>query len=111
SVPLAAIQPPASALINLPSLTSLSLPLMPAPPLGVVIQSSGKPGKAANIRTIILGNGTELKLTLAEIPDPPAVSFIDNIPQLNQMCDDTSIHWRKDSRLHIRGEAITLSCW
>lgn len=97
SVPLAAIQPPVSALINLQSLTSLSLPLMPAPPLGVVIQSSSKPGKAADIRTIILGNGTELKPTLTEIPDPPVVSFIDNIPRLNQMWDDTLIHWRKDS--------------
>jgi hypothetical protein len=57
SVPLAAIQPPASAtLIDLPSLTSLSLPLVPAPPLGVVIKSSSKPGKAADIRTIVLSN-------------------------------------------------------
>ncbi|KAF8219848.1 hypothetical protein L208DRAFT_1417600 [Tricholoma matsutake] len=47
---------------------------MPAPPLGVVIQSSSKPGKAADIHTIILGNGTELKPTLTEIPDPPAYS-------------------------------------
>ena len=96
TVPLAAIQPSASvsvsASIDLPSLTSLLLPLMPAPPLSVVIQSSSKPRKAADICTIILGNGTELKLTLAEIPDPPAVLFVDNIPQLNQMWDDTLIH-------------------
>ena len=39
------------------------------------------------------------------------MSFVDNIPQLNQMWDNTSIHWQKDSRLHIQGQAITLSHW
>jgi hypothetical protein len=84
---------------------------MPAPPLVTLVKSSSKPGKAADIRTIILGNGTELKLTLAEIPDPPAVSFVDNIPRLNQMWDDTSIHWRNESRLYIQDHAIALSHW
>ena len=103
SVPLAAIQPPASVsvLTNLPSLSSLSLPLVLALPLGPVIKGNSKPGKKADVCTIILGNGTELKLPLAEIPDPPVVSFVDNIPWLNQMWDDTLIHWCEDSQLHI----------
>jgi hypothetical protein len=58
-----------------------------------------------------LMNGTEPKLTLAEIPDPPVVSFVDNIPRLNQIWDDTSIHWREDLWLHIRGHPIALSHW
>ena len=93
SVPLAAIQSPVSASAPIQSLSSLSPPLMLPPPLGPVIKSNGKPGKPADVRTIVLGNGTELKLPLTEIPDLPVVSFVDNIPRLNQMWDDTLIHW------------------
>jgi hypothetical protein len=84
---------------------------MPALPLSLVIKSSSKPRKAADIHIIILDSDKELKLTLAKIPDPPAVSFVDNIPRLNQMWDDTSIYWHMDSQLHTQEQAIALSHW
>ena len=111
SVPLAAIQSPVSLSAPIPSLSSLSPPLVLHPPLGQVVKSNGKPGKPADVHTIILGNGTELKLPLTEIPDPPVVSFVDNIPWLNHMWDNTLIHWQEDSQLHIQGQAIALSHW
>jgi hypothetical protein len=112
-VPLATVQCPVfvSASNDVPSLGSVSLPQVPALPLYVISKSSSKPGKVADIRAITLGNGTQLTLTLAEIPDPPAVSFVNNIPWLNQMWDDISIHWRHESRLHIQGHPIALSHW
>lgn len=110
-VPLTAVQHPAPVPAS-NGLQSLSPPLVPALPICTISKSSSrKPGKVADIRTIILGDSTQLRLTLAEIPDPPAVSFIDNIPWLNQMWDDTSIHWCNESWLHIHGHPIALSHW
>ncbi|KAF8239096.1 hypothetical protein L208DRAFT_1239117 [Tricholoma matsutake] len=110
-VPLTAVQHPAPVPAS-NDLQSLSPPLVPALPICAISKSSSrKPGKVANIPTIILGDSTQLRLTLAEIPDPPAVSFVDNIPWLNQMWDNTSIHWCNKSWLHIQGHSIALSHW
>ena len=62
-------------------------------------------------RSIILGDGTIIQFTQADVPDPPAVSFTSNIPRLNRMWDDTSTHWDGNSALSIQGHSIALVHW
>ncbi|KAG5633956.1 hypothetical protein H0H81_004196 [Sphagnurus paluster] len=62
-------------------------------------------------RTLRLGNGTLISFTERDVPDPPAVSFATNIPQLNRMWDDTSPHWDHRSHLNIDGQPIALVYW
>lgn len=56
-------------------------------------------------------DNTTLAFTQAEVPDPPAVSFADNLPKLNAMWDDSPEHWGGESCLSISGRAIPLVYW
>ena len=56
-------------------------------------------------------NKTVITYTQADVPDPVAVSFSNNIPRLNRMWDDTSAHWDGQSVLTIVGQPIALVYW
>ncbi|KAJ7089344.1 hypothetical protein B0H15DRAFT_800670 [Mycena belliarum] len=64
-------------------------------------------------RTITLGNGISLTLTVDEVKhiSVPATSFAEDIGRLNQMWDDISPHWKNDSVLIISTHAIALMYW
>jgi hypothetical protein len=61
--------------------------------------------------TLSLGNGMTIIFTEDNVPAPPTTTFTDNIPRLNSMWDDTSVHWNQDSVLKIFGHPIALSYW
>jgi len=89
--PLATVQLPTPALTNQQSLAVILLlfvPGLPICPLSKMSLTNVK--KLAKFRTLTLGNGIRLRLTALQIPDPPAMSFANNIPWLNSMWDDTS---------------------
>jgi hypothetical protein len=67
--------------------------------------------KEAKTRTLSLGNGTTIVFTEEDVPAPPTTTFTDNIPRLNSMWDDTSVHWDRDSVLKIFGHPIALIYW
>ena len=62
-------------------------------------------------RRLILGDGTCLVFTEADVPDPPTTTFADNIPRLNRMWDDTSTYWNRESVLVIHGHPIPIIHW
>jgi len=62
-------------------------------------------------RTLSFSNGVVLEFTEEDIPNPPAVSFAENLPLLNQMWDDTPPHWQRNSVLVIRGIPIPIVYW
>jgi hypothetical protein len=67
--------------------------------------------KEGKTRTLSLGNGTTIVFTEDDVPAPPTTTFTDNIPRLNSMWDDTSVHWDRDSVLKIFGHPIALIYW
>lgn len=108
---------PSPGLSAASSATSLSPPL-PLSSLdssrlsSVTTPPSKPPGNAfTQTRTLQLGNGTALTFTEADIPNPPAISFASDLPRLNRMWDDTSIHWDQQSVLTIHGCPIALIYW
>lgn len=62
-------------------------------------------------RPLILDDGRQLSITESDVPDPPVVSFAENIPQLNRMWDNTSCHWQNKSPLVIQGVPIPIKHW
>jgi len=66
---------------------------------------------AAKAHMLKLGNGTLLHLADDEIPDPPAVSFVNDIPRLNAMWDDHTEHWEGKSVFTIQGHPIAIEHW
>ncbi|KIJ08193.1 hypothetical protein PAXINDRAFT_54741, partial [Paxillus involutus ATCC 200175] len=58
-----------------------------------------------------LGDRSILTLTPADIPDPVAVSFANDIPRLNTMWDDVTPHWQGESVLKIKGHPIAIERW
>jgi len=62
-------------------------------------------------RELVLGNGCRLRFMESEVPDPPAVSFTENVPRLNAMWDDTSPYWNRESVVSIQGHPIALVYW
>jgi hypothetical protein len=58
-----------------------------------------------------LGNGTTIRFSEADTPDPPAVSFAHDIPRLNGMWDDKTPHWSGSSALVIQGQPIAIEYW
>lgn len=63
------------------------------------------------VHMLKLGDGTLLHLADDEIPDPPAVSFFDDIPRLNAMWDDHTEHWEGKSVFMIQGHPIAIEHW
>ncbi|KAG2101838.1 uncharacterized protein F5147DRAFT_810807 [Suillus discolor] len=63
------------------------------------------------MRVLKLGNGTLLQVADDEIPDPPAISFVNDIPWLNGMWDDRTEHWQGMSIINIQGHPIAIKYW
>ncbi|KAG1895844.1 uncharacterized protein F5891DRAFT_941495 [Suillus fuscotomentosus] len=63
------------------------------------------------MRVLKLGNGTLLQVADDEIPDPPAISFVNDIPRLNGMWDDHTEHWQGTSIINIQGHPIAIEYW
>jgi hypothetical protein len=79
--PWATIQLSASAPTIQPSSAPIPLPLLHTPsPRPLSNSNIIKPQKLADYHVLVLGNGTRLTFTAAQIPDPPATSFANNIP-------------------------------
>ncbi|KAG1887735.1 hypothetical protein F4604DRAFT_1916555 [Suillus subluteus] len=60
---------------------------------------------------IKLGDGSTVSFVVNNTPDPVAVTFIQDIPRLNAMWDDTSSHWGGESVLTIEGHPIPIKYW
>lgn len=52
-----------------------------------------------------------MSFAVSDTPDPVAVTFVQDIPRLNAMWDDTSSHWRGESVLTIQGHPIPIKYW
>lgn len=63
------------------------------------------------MRVLKLGNGTLLQVADNEIPDPPAISFVNDIPRLNGMWDNHTEHWQGMSIINIQGHPIAIEYW
>jgi hypothetical protein len=71
-----------------------------------------EPDATVRSRVLKLGDGTLLHLAAdSGIPDPPAVSFADDIPRLNGMWDDHTEHWQGRSVITIQGHPIAIEYW
>ncbi|KAH9030283.1 hypothetical protein EDB84DRAFT_1439144 [Lactarius hengduanensis] len=59
-----------------------------------------------------LGNGRPLCFSRQSVPDPPAISFAKDLPQLVRTWDDSSPAWcPSEAVLRIQGELIALKHW
>ncbi|KAG1816279.1 hypothetical protein EV424DRAFT_1348246 [Suillus variegatus] len=63
------------------------------------------------MRVLKLGNGTLLQVADNEIPDPPAISFVNDIPRLNGIWDNHTEHWQDMSIINIQGHPIAIEYW
>ncbi|KAF8813274.1 hypothetical protein BYT27DRAFT_7251107 [Phlegmacium glaucopus] len=80
-------------------------------PNPVPVPSSGGKLKMRS-QTIILGDGTQhVEFTADDVGPPPAISFTNNLPQLNRMWDDTSKYWDGHLVLVIKGVPIPIVYW
>jgi hypothetical protein len=52
-----------------------------------------------------------IQYAAADIPDPPAISFVHDLASLDRLWDDTSPQWNNASPLYIRGKSIALIYW
>jgi hypothetical protein len=59
----------------------------------------------------MLGNGTMLQFALDHVPDPPAVSFANDLPRLNGMWDYKLPHWSGTSSLVVNGHPVPVVHW
>ncbi|KAG1775884.1 hypothetical protein EV702DRAFT_1233273 [Suillus placidus] len=69
------------------------------------------PPDANKPRVLKLGDGTMLQLDASSIPDPPAVSFANDVSSLNGMWDDHTEHWQGVSVIVIQGHPIAIEHW
>lgn len=81
------------------------------PPTAPFAPSPTAPSDAKPTRTIVLGHGQCVEFTAHDVGPPPAVSFANDLPQLNRMWDDTSKHWDGHSVLTIKGTPIPIVYW
>ncbi|KAG1902421.1 uncharacterized protein F5891DRAFT_949182 [Suillus fuscotomentosus] len=68
-------------------------------------------GSSNKLHVLNLGYGTILQLVDDNIPDPPAVSFANDILRLNAMWDDDTVHWLNESIITIQGHPIAVKYW
>jgi hypothetical protein len=61
--------------------------------------------------TLKLGSGHVIVFTAQDVPLPLTTTFMDNIPHLNSMWDNTTVHWDHHSVLKIHGHPIALVYW
>ncbi|KAF8868456.1 hypothetical protein CPB84DRAFT_1740413 [Gymnopilus junonius] len=82
----------------------------PSPILPSSLQPQGQSSMPVT-RSLTLGDGQQLVFTADDVPVPPAVSFARDIATLNMMWDDTSEHWKNDSKMRIKGIPIAIVYW
>lgn len=59
---------------------------------------------------LFLGDGKVITFTDADVPNPRAISFVDDIARLNRIWDDTSTFWNPaDCVLHIHDHFLAIS--
>ncbi|EDR13955.1 uncharacterized protein LACBIDRAFT_321655 [Laccaria bicolor S238N-H82] len=87
-------------------------PVQPHPATSAAqISTSAATPSSALTCTIILGDGTELTFTEADVGSPPLTGFADNVAGLNRMWDDTTPNWGGTSVLEIKGHPIPIVYW
>jgi hypothetical protein len=62
-------------------------------------------------RSLKLGNDQILHFTLDCVPDPPAISFANDIPALDSMWDFKPGCWQGRSVLSVKGHPIPVAYW
>jgi hypothetical protein len=63
-------------------------------------------------RALELGNGVTIRFTEADVPNPPALTFANDISRLNCVWDDTSEFWdATQAPFAVKGEPIALVHW
>lgn len=63
------------------------------------------------VRTLKLANDLTIRYTDQDVKDPSTLTFVEDIPGLNRMWDDTSEFWDGISELTIQGHPIPLMYW
>lgn len=67
---------------------------------------------AGSLKVIVLANGTCVEFFPSQVPDPPLISFADDIPKLVRMWDDADPTYNSDEcLLKIKGQGIPLRLW
>jgi hypothetical protein len=107
---LLSIQPPIPS-ITIPHRNMAPPNPTPDAPLDLNPVPSPSPIGNPKTRTILLGDGTRIEFTANDVGPPPAVSFANDLPQLNRMWDDTSAFWDGNSVLVIKGVPIPIVYW
>jgi hypothetical protein len=76
-------------------------------------QASLECGSSARLHqryTLQLAN-TIIEYSAGDIPDPPALSFVQDLAKLDRQWDDKSSQWDNTCHLHILGHPIALVYW
>ncbi|KAJ3759915.1 hypothetical protein EV360DRAFT_81673 [Lentinula raphanica] len=64
------------------------------------------------MRKLVLANGTVITFSPSTVPDPPLVSFADDIPKLVRMWDDAAPDYQvTECLLKVEGHGIPLRLW
>ena len=100
------IQPPIPSINTIPH----QCMLLPNP---IPLSKNPVPSSSPNskMRTIILGDGKCIKFMADDVGPALAISFVNDLPQLNRMWDDTSEFWDGHLVLIIKGVPIPIVYW
>ena len=112
AIPVTATLPSAPSLLSEQVTAPNELPIQLHSAASVSqITTSAATSSSAPTRTIILGDGTELTFTEADVGSPPLTGFADDVAGLNRMWDDTTPNWGGTSVLEIKGHPIPIVYW
>ena len=112
AIPMMATPPSAPSLLSEQLTAPNKLPIQLHSATSVSqITTSAATSSSAPTHTIILGDGTELTFTEADVGSPPLTDFVDNVAGLNRMWDDTTPNWGGTSVLEIKGHPIPIIYW
>jgi hypothetical protein len=109
--PIPLPQPPViqpQPLMCTPDAPHLHPPVLPSPP---VIVTKEIPQSTRERRYSLKLADATIKYLACDIPDPPAMSFVNDLSQLDRMWDDHSPQWDSSSPLRISGHPIALVYW
>ncbi|EDR02426.1 uncharacterized protein LACBIDRAFT_332289 [Laccaria bicolor S238N-H82] len=112
TISLTATPPSAPPLLSEHVTAPNEQPVQPHPATSAAqISTSAATPSSAPTCTIILGDGTELTFTEADVGSPPLTSFADDVAGLNRMWDDTTPNWGGTLVLEIKGHPIPIVYW
>lgn len=122
----ASMQPVGTASTHQEAPVSMTpIPVAPVPSNNIAVSAgadyarhelvSSTPARSSSaalpLRSLVLANGNRVEFTAADVPPPPSMSFAHDIPLINSMWDDTSLHWGNYSVLNICGVYIPIIYW